>query len=184
MIPAMFVPGPCLFPQTSGRYERLISPTKCDEYSYDRENDYTSYGREHNMTVYVKTISGKTIIVKSGKKQRAATIAETVERRAAIPRDMMYLVNQGKVLNENKTIEEKNIGNDSTVVMSLRLLGGMEKNEQMDTQETEEDREKTRKFEERKEGKVLKPSGDAVYMRRDIMEAFTRSDEKMVKEGQ
>ena len=55
---------------------------------------------------------------------------------------MMYLVNQGKVLNEKKTDEENNIGNDTTVVMSLRLLGGMEQNEQMDTQETEEDREK------------------------------------------
>ena len=129
------------------------------------------------MTVYVKTISGKTIIVKCDKKQKAATLAETVERRAAIPRDMMYLVNQGKVLNEKKTIEENNIGIDTTVVVSLRLLGGMEKNEQMDTQETEEDREKS-KFEEGKEGKVLKPSDDAAYLRRDIMEAFKRSDEK------
>ena len=91
------------------------------------------------MTVYVKTISGKTINVKCDKKQRAATMAETVKRRAAIPRDMMYLVNQGKVLNEKKTIEENNIGNYITVVMSLRLLGGMEKNEQMNTQETEKD---------------------------------------------
>ena len=67
---------------------------KCDEYSYDRENDYTSYGREYNMTVYVKTISGKTIIVRCDRKQRAETMVETVERRAAIPRDMTYLVNQ------------------------------------------------------------------------------------------
>ena len=57
----------------------------------------------------------------------------------------MYLANQGKVLNEQKTIEENNIGNDTTVVMSLRLLGGMEKTEQMDTQEIEEVREKGRK---------------------------------------
>ena len=164
----MFVPGPCLFTQTSGRYERLISPINATS---------TSYGREYNMTVYVKTISEKTSIVECHNKQRTATMAETVERRAAIPRDMMYLVNQGKVLNEKKTIEENNIGNDTTVVMSLRLLGGMEKNEQMDTQETEEDREKKRKF-EGKEGKVLNPSDDAVYLRRDIMEAFKSSDEK------
>ena len=81
-------------------------------------------------------------------------------------------------MNEKKTIEENNIGIDTTVVMSLRMLGGMEKNEQMDTQETEEDREKM-KFEEGREGKVWKPSDDTVYLRRDIMEAFKRSDEKM-----
>ena len=62
--------------------------------------------------------------------------------------------------------------------MSLRLLGGMEKNEQMDTHETEEDRKKKRKLEEGKEGKMTKPNDDMVYLRRDIMEALKRSDEK------
>ena len=47
----------------------------------------------------------------------------------------------------------------------------------MDTQETEVDREK-RKLEEGKEGK-MKPSDDTVYLRRDIMEALKRPDEKM-----
>ena len=46
------------------------------------------------------------------------------------------------------------------------------------TPKKQEDREKKRKFEEGKEGKVLKPSDDEVYLRRDIMEAFNRSDEK------
>ena len=63
--------------------------------------------------------------------------------------------------------------------MSLRLLGGMEKNEQMDTHVTEEDREKKRKLEEGKKGKMTKPNDDTVYLRRDIMEALKRSDEKM-----
>ena len=99
---------------------------------------------------------------------------ETVERTAAIPRDMMYLVNQGRVLNEKKTIGENNIRIDSAVVLSLRLLGGMEKNELMDTKQTEEHREKKRKFEEGKEGRVLKPRDDAVYLRRDTMEAFKK----------
>ena len=38
---------------------------------------------------------------------------------------------------------------------------------------------KKRKFEEGKEGKVWKPSDDTVHLRRDIMEAFKRADEKM-----
>ena len=63
--------------------------------------------------------------------------------------------------------------------MSLILLGGMEKNEQMDTHETEEYREKKRKLDEGKEGKMTKPNDDTVYLRRDIMEALGRSDEKM-----
>ena len=38
--------------------------------------------------------------------------------------------------------------------------------------------EKKRMFEEGKEGNVLNLSDDAVYLRRDFMEAFKRSDEK------
>ena len=55
----------------------------------------------------------------------------------------------------------------------------MDKNEQMDTHETEEDREKKRKLEEGKEGKMTKPNDDTVYLRRDIMEALKRSDKQM-----
>ena len=40
---------------------------------------------------------------------------------------------------------ENNIIIDTTVVMSLRLLCGLEKNEQMDTQEPEEDRERKKR---------------------------------------
>ena len=64
--------------------------------------------------------------------------------------------------------------------MSLRLLGGMEKNEQMDTHGTEEEGEKQRKLEEGKEGKMTKPNDDTVYLRRDILETLKRSDEKWI----
>ena len=50
-----------------------------------------------------------------------------------------------------RTIKENNIEAETTIEMSQRLLGGMEKNEQMDTHETEH-REKKRKLEEGKEG--------------------------------
>ena len=58
--------------------------------------------------------------------------------------------------------------------MSLRLLGGMEVNEQMDTYETKEDREKKRKLDEGKEGKMTKPSDDMAHLRKDIMEALKK----------
>ena len=97
------------------------------------------------MTIFVKMINGKTISIKCEKKQKAATTSDEVERRSLIPRGMTYLVHHGKVMNEKKTIEENNIEAEATLEMSLRLLGEMEMNEQMDTHETEEDREKKRK---------------------------------------
>ena len=80
-----------------------------------------------NMTVYVRTINGKTISIKYDRQQKAATILETVERKTLITRDVMYLVNQGKMLNDKKTIEEHNIGTETTNEMFVRVLGGMEK---------------------------------------------------------
>ena len=83
----------------------------------------------------------------------AAVISDEVERRSLIPRSMIRLVHRGKMLSEKKTMKENNIEAEATIEMSLRLLGGMEVNEQMDTHETEEDREKKRKLEERKRRK-------------------------------
>ena len=60
------------------------------------------------------------------------------------------------MLNEKKIMKENNIEVKATIEMSLGLLGGMEANEQMDTQATEEH-----------------------SLKRDIMEALERSDEKM-----
>ena len=129
---------------------------------------------EKNMiTIYVRTSSGKTSSIKCDKKRKAE-----VEIRSTIPRSMTYLVHHGKVLNEKGTIEENNIGTETTIDMSLRLLGGMEKSELMDTLESEEHREKKRKLEETCEGKLTRPSEDAMFLRKEIIDAFKRSDEK------
>ena len=92
---------------------------------------------------------------------------------------MTYLVHQGKVLNDKKTTKENNIGAEATIEMSLRIFGGMEKGELMDTLETEEEREKKRKLEEMCEGKSTRPSEDAVFLRKEIIDALERSDEQM-----
>ena len=94
---------------------------------------------EKNMiTIYVRTSSGKTISIKC----EAVSILDEVERRSTIPRSMTYLVHHGKVLNEKRTIEENNIGTETTIDMSLRLLGGMDMSKSMDALESEEDGDK------------------------------------------
>ena len=50
--------------------------------------------------------------------------------------------------------------------MSLRLLGGMDVSEQMDTHETEEDRERKRKLDEGKEEKMTKANEDMAHLKR------------------
>ena len=49
--------------------------------------------------------------------------------RRAIPRGITYLTDQGKMLKNRSTIEENNIEAESTIEMSLRLLGGMDESD-------------------------------------------------------
>ena len=57
--------------------------------------------------------------------------------------------------------------------------GRNEKSELMDTLESEEDREKKRKLEETCEGKLTRLSEDAMFLRREIIDALKGSDVKM-----
>ena len=148
------------------------------EYNNEFEKEADDMLEENYMTVYVKMICEKTISIKCDRNWSAAVILDEVERRSSITRDMIRLVYKGKKLSEKKTMKERNIEAEATIEMSLRLFGGMEMNEQMNTYETEEDREKKRKLEEGKEGKAMKSNDDMIYLKRDIMEALTRSDEK------
>ena len=93
--------------------------------------------RRNYTTVYVKTI-------KQIQKRK-------IDVGTAIPRGITYLTHQGKVLNDKKTIEESDIEAETTIEMSLRLLGGMEKSEMIDSFESEEEREKIEKLEEMSE---------------------------------
>ena len=101
----------------------------------------------------MKTINGKTISARHHKNMTAAVILDEVERRSLIPRDMIRLVHKGKMISEKKSMKENNIEAKETIEMSLRLLGGMEVNEQMDKHETEEDREKKESWMKVKKGK-------------------------------
>ena len=168
---------------------------ECDDYIFEFENDYifvfaTEVSEqttielddaleENCMTVHVKTINGKTISIKCDKKQKAATASDEVERTSSILRGMTYLAHQGKVMNEKKTIEENNVGAETTIEMFLRLLGGMDESDMKDSSETEEEREKKRKLEETSKGKSTKTSEESIFLQREIIDAIRKSEEKV-----
>ena len=166
---------------------------ECDDYNFEFENDYIfEYAtavhekttielddalEESCMTVYVKTINGKTISIKCDKKQKAATFSDEVERRSSIPRGMTYLVHQGKVMNEKK--EENNIGAETTIEMSLRLLGGMDESDMKDTSETEEEREKKKTGSKRVKANRRERAKNQYSCKEKLIDAIRKSEEKM-----
>ena len=106
-----------------------------NEVNEETANENDDVPEENYMTVHVKTINGKTISIKCDKEQKAATASDEVGRRSS------HLVRQGKVMNEKKTMEENDVGAETTIEVSLRLLGGMDESDMKDSSETEEERE-------------------------------------------
>ena len=70
-------------------------------------------------------------------------------------------------MHEKKTIEENNIGAETTIEMSLRLLGGMDESDMKDSSETEEEREKKRKLEETSKSKSTRTSEESIFLQRE-----------------
>ena len=92
------------------------------------------------MMVYVETTNGKTIGIKCDRRQSIVRIMDDVARKTRIPKDLQYLVNQGKAMNEKKTFEESNIEAETTIEMTLRPQGGMKNHEPMASAGTKRDK--------------------------------------------
>ena len=143
---------------------------------FEKENDDTL--EENYMTVYMKMSNGKTISRKYNRNWTAAVILDEVERRSSQRHLNRCFCFDVVFLHRFLFTQHFPFVHQTYHVTRDRLLGGMEMNEQMNIHETEEDREKKRKLDEGKEGKAMKSNDDMICMKRDIMEALKRSDEK------
>ena len=81
------------------------------------------------------------------------------------------------MLKNKNTMEVNNSEAESTIEMSLRLLGGMDESDTKDLSETEEDTEK--KLEETSKGKSTRSSEESTFQQREKIDAIRKSDEKM-----
>ena len=106
--------------------------------------------------------------------EKTTSILDEVERRSAIPRN-------GKVLIEDRTIEENNIGTETMIEMSLRLLGGTSRASQWIHWNQKKMETKKGKLAEVSEGKLARPSEDALFLKQEIIDALKRSEEKAKK---
>ena len=91
------------------------------------------------------------------------------------------------MLNDKKTIKENQHRRKSyDVEMSLRMLGGTEENVSMGSLESLESGEDSRADERTRKlgGKTTRPSEDAMYLRKEIVDAIRRTSEKIETHSQ
>ena len=75
------------------------------------------------MQLYVKTLNGLTFELDVKGDDSVETLKSLIQEREGIPIEQQRLIFAGKQLEDNRTLEEYNIGDESTLHLILRLGG-------------------------------------------------------------
>ena len=74
-------------------------------------------------TIYVKTLTGKTILISIDLTDSVASIKKKIYDQEGIPIDQQRIIFAGKQLEDDKTLKSYNIQKKSTLHLILRLRG-------------------------------------------------------------
>ena len=79
------------------------------------------------MPIFVKTLRGKTIIVYVEASSDISGVKEKIAEKEGIPPTLQSLVFAGRQLGDREKLEEYKIRKDRTIWLTLRLVGGIAK---------------------------------------------------------
>ena len=82
-------------------------------------------GGGSSKQIFVKTLQGKNITLDIDDSTTIGNIKEKIRDKEGIPVDQQRIVYNGKQLEDDQTVGNYNIGNESTLHLVLRLRGGM-----------------------------------------------------------
>ncbi|KAL7490754.1 hypothetical protein ACHAWT_000289 [Skeletonema menzelii] len=76
------------------------------------------------MQLFVKTLTGKTVSIEVEEGESIEDVKAKIAEKEGIPAEQQRIIFGGQQLQDGKTIDDYNIGDDATLHLVLRLRGG------------------------------------------------------------